>query len=130
MAIVSSDTSPAQLLARFRGPVTDTYPLYPERIGIEVRDTQGETWRLVTCDAEYSPSDPETLVGKTVESTALHEDGKLVVGFSDGTDFTATPVPDEEEDDIENWSLFMPERRVLVFGPHGRSRVVSATDPC
>jgi len=130
MAIVSSDTSPALLLDRFRGPVTDTRPLYPERIRIEVTDTQGNIWRLVTFDAEYSPSDPECLIGRTVVKTNLAKEGKVVVGFSDGSNFTATPIPDDEDDDIENWSLFMPDGRVLVFGPQGRWKVVSATDPC
>jgi len=130
MAIVSSDTSPALLLDRFRGPVTNTRPLYPGRIGIEVTDTQGDTWRLVTCDAEYSPSDHESLIGRTVVKTDLEVDGKVVVGFSDGSNFTATPIPDDEEDDIENWSLFMPDRQVLVFGPKGRWRVCSVNDPC
>lgn len=130
MAIVSSDTSPVQLLARFRGPVTDIYPLYPERIGIDVRDTQGETWRLVTCDAEYSPSDPETLIGRTVVRTDLDEKRNLVVGFSDGTEFTVTPYPIDEGFDIENWNLFMPDDLVLVFGPSWRWRVVKSTDPC
>jgi hypothetical protein len=130
MATVSPDTSPAMLLDRVRGPVTNARPLYPERILIEITDAEGALWRLATCDAEHSPSDPDRLIGRTVVGTSLDEGGVVVLAFSDGTRFTATPVLDDEDDDIENWSLFTPDGRVLVYGPTGRWKLVSATDPC
>jgi hypothetical protein len=130
MAIVTSDTSPAKLLGRFRGPVTKSCLTYPERVRLEVTDTDGGLWRLGTWDADYSPSDPDVLSGKTVVRASLDErSGVLTVGFSDDTVFTATPIP-VEDDDVENWELFTPERLVLTYGPRGRWQLGSADDPC
>lgn len=130
MSIMSSDTSPAMLFDRVRGRVSDAYRLYPGRIGIEVTDAEEGLWCLATCDAEFSPSEPESLVGRTVVRADVDQKGAVVLGFSDETNFTASPIPVDDDDDIENWSLFTPDGLVLVFGPRGRWKLVSATDPC
>jgi hypothetical protein len=96
-----------------------------------VTDAEGGLWRFATWEADYSPTDPEGLAGKTVVSADLDEPGgKLTIGFSDGTTFTVTPIPDEEDDAIENWELFTPEGLVLSYGPRGRWQLGKATDPC
>ncbi len=131
MATVTSDTSPAALLDRFRGTVTMSGLTYPDRAAIDVADAEGGEWHLTTWWANYSPADPEVFGGKAVVSADLGEPpGTLTVGFSDGTTFVVTPVPDEEDDAIENWELFTPEGLVLTFGPRGRWQLSRASDPC
>jgi hypothetical protein len=131
MAFVTSGTSPAELMRRFRGRVTKAGLTYPERGRLQVTDAEGGLWRFATWEADYSPTDPEGLAGKTVVSADLDEPGgKLTIGFSDGTTFTVTPIPDEEDDAIENWELFTPEGLVLSYGPWGRWQLGKATDPC
>jgi hypothetical protein len=130
MAIVTPDTSPTDLMSRFRGHVTAAEMAYPERARLEVTDAEGGLWRLGTWDADYSPADPEVLNGKTVTSMDLDpSSGVLEVGFSDGTGFTAIPFP-IPDDDMENWELFTPEGLVLSYGPRGRWQLGKATDPC
>jgi hypothetical protein len=130
MSIVIPETSPADLLARVRGSVKDARLTYPERVRFEVMDAHGGLWLLATWEAEYSPADPEELNGKTVVSAHL-DDRSLVltIGFSDGTSFTVTPIPDDDEGAIENWELFTPEGQVLRYGPWGRWHLGNATDP-
>jgi hypothetical protein len=131
MSVVASDTLPEKLLGRFRGPVTDGRPTYPERVHVEVRDAQGGLWCLATWDADYSPENPEVLNGKDVVSANLDgASGVLTVGFSDDSVFTVTPNLIEEDEDIENWELFTPEGLVLTYGPRGRWHLGSADDPC
>ena len=131
MSIVTPDTSPASLLARVRGPVTDAHLTYPERMQLDVTDAEGGLWNLISWEADYIPSDPEELRGKTVVSADLDARSEtLTVDFSDGTGFALTPIPDEEDDAIENWELFTPEGLVLSYGPRGRWQLGKATDPC
>jgi len=114
MAIVTSDTSAAALLGRFRGQVTKARLTYPERAAFNVTDAKGGNWYLATWDADYLPADPEILLGKTVVGANLDEESEvLTVDFSDETVFTATPVVHEDED-VENWGLFTPEGLVLI----------------
>jgi hypothetical protein len=123
MATLIPHISPAMLLGRVRGPVTAARLTYPERIRVEVTDADGGLWRLATWDAEYSPSDPGALIGKTVLDTSLDgASGVLKLSFSDGTCFTATPDP-VEEGDVEDWELFTPEGLVLAYGPKGQWQV-------
>jgi hypothetical protein len=131
MAVVIPDTSPGDLLRRVRGSITDASLTYPERMRLEIADAAGGVWRLITWYAEYSPTDPDKLDGKTVVDIELDpRTDVLTVGFSDETCFTVTPVPDEEDDAIENWELFTPEDVVLAYGPRGRWQLCRATDPC
>jgi hypothetical protein len=130
MSLVIPDTSPAGLLARVRGAVADAHLTYPERIQVNVLDAEGGLWRLISWWADYSPACPDQLLGKTVVDIDLDAAGKVTVLFSDRTDFSITPVPDDEDDAIENWQLFTPEGLVLKYGPYGRWHMNNATDPC
>ncbi|HEX3362273.1 MAG TPA: hypothetical protein VHS74_14860 [Solirubrobacterales bacterium] len=129
MSLLTPDTSPARLLARLRGAVTDAHLTYPERIQVDVTDPQGGAWSLISWWADYSPTDPDQLHGKTVVDVGLDATGKVTVAFSDRSNFTITPVPDEGDDAIENWELFTPEGLVLHYGPWGRWHLKNATDP-
>lgn len=120
MSNLTHDTSPADLLACVRGPVTNARMTYPERIRVEVTDVGGDPWRLATWDVDYSPSDPEALIGRTVVDTSLDDlSGILILSFSDGTRFTVTPTP-AGGGDVEYWELFTPEALVLSYGPIGQ----------
>ena len=131
MAVVIPDISPADLLARFRGPISDPRPTYPERLHFEVEDADGGEWTFATWDAEYSPSDPDALRGKTIVSVDLDKpSGDLTVGFSDGSTFRVVAIPYPPEDEVENWQLFTPEGLVLNYGPAGCWRLKRAGDPC
>ena len=99
MALVTPDTSPADVLAGVRGLVTEARLTYPERLHLPVIDHQGGRWFLATWEASYLPDDPEELNGKTVVSADLDDRSRvLTIGFSDGTSFTVTPIPDDEDD--------------------------------
>jgi hypothetical protein len=131
MAVVIPDISPADLLARFRGPVLDSRPTYPERVHLEVRDAHGGKWCLATWWADYSPADPAALLGKTVTNADLKgPSGDLTIGFSDGSAFKVISVPREPGDDIETWELFTPEGLVLAYGPEDQWQLCRASDPC
>src|ERR1700744_5149657 len=130
-SLMTPDTSPADLLARLRGPVRDARLTYPERAHFEVTDVSGGRWLLATWDADYLPADPSELCGKTVAGASLYkESGPLVFRFSDGTSFPVTPDSDEGDPEaILNWELFTPEGLVLTYGPWGRWHLGDATDP-
>ncbi len=129
MATVSADTSAAALLNRFRGQVSKAYVTYADMARIEVTDAEGGRWLFGTWEADYSPADPEALLGKFVTSAEVDgRSGVLTVGFADGSAFTVAPVLDED-DDVEHWELFTPEDAVLVQGPIGRWKLRSAGGP-
>jgi hypothetical protein len=118
MATVIPDISPVELLAQFRGLVTAANPAYPETIHLEVTDAAGRLWKFATHDADYSPSDPDVLPGKTVVSADLVGPlGNLTIGFSDGTDFRVTMEPQTADDDPVNWRLYTPDSFILAWGP-------------
>jgi hypothetical protein len=130
MATVIPDLSPTELLARVRGLVEDVHPAYPESIHVEVRDSKGDLWRFATFDAQYSPSEPEDLLGKTVVSADLVGPlGHLTIGFSDGTSFRVTPETQEAPDDPFNWMLLTPDGLVLYWGPGERWRLRRGNEP-
>jgi hypothetical protein len=129
MSIVSLDTSPAGLLARFRGRVTNALVTYPERMILEVVDAAGAAWRISTWEAEYSPEDPDVLNGKTVAGAELDgETSVLTISFVDGSCSVVTPIHDNAVDAIENWQLFTPHGAVLSYGPRGRWDLTSADE--
>jgi hypothetical protein len=130
MSLATPHTSAACLLARVRGAVTSARLTYPERIHVDVTDSEGGVWSLISWWADYSPSDPDQLQGKTVVDIDLDAAGKVTVLFSDKSDFTITPASDDADDAIENWELFTPDGLVLEYGPAGRWHLGKATDPC
>ncbi|HEY2052925.1 MAG TPA: hypothetical protein VGH14_03215 [Solirubrobacterales bacterium] len=128
---VIPDISPAELLGRFRGRIFTASRAYPETIQFKLRDAEGGEWWLATQWADYSPSDPDAIVGKTVVGAELNErSGDLTLTFSDGTAFRAISRPQEEPgDDLEHWDLFTPEGLVLIWGPDASWKLKSASDP-
>jgi hypothetical protein len=132
MAIVIPNVIPADLLSRFRGEVIRARPGYPEVIHLRVKDAKGAEWGFSTFDADFSPSDPDVLLGKTVISAELDPSNTLTIGFSDGSDLKVVPralEPGEEDDELENWFLRTPDDLFLDFGPEGRWRLGRASDP-
>jgi hypothetical protein len=130
MSIAIPDISPTELLDRFRGRVSDARPGYPEVIHLYLIDPEGAEWGFSTWDADYSPSDPAALVGKTVVSMDLVGPlGNVTIGFSDGTDFRVTMEPQTAETDPMNWTLHTPEGFILVWGPGDSWRLKRGDEP-
>jgi hypothetical protein len=124
------DTSPTDLLAALKGQVIESDPGYPEVLHLTVKDPNGDEWGFSTFDSEWSPSDPELFRGKTVTRADLDTiTGKLTIGFSDRSTLTVVPIPDVEDDDLENWQIFTPDGFVLNYGPGHRWRLKRASDP-
>jgi hypothetical protein len=132
MAVVIPDISAVDLLSRFRGRIVCSKPGYPDVLLLSVKDAGGREWRFMTFDADFSPSDPDIFLGKTVISADVAPSNTLTIGFSDGSDLTVVPrplEPGEEEDDLENWFLITPDNQALDFGPEGRWRLGSGNEP-
>lgn len=72
--VVALDSSPANVLRSMRGPIVDARTAYPDVLHVEVRDSEGELWRLATQDAEWTPNDPAELVGKSIEDAEIDDD--------------------------------------------------------
>lgn len=130
MATVILDASPLNVLRQLRGEIIDARVAYPEVLHVELRDTHGDVWRLATQDAEWSPSDPTRLIGRSIQSTDLDDEtGKLRCGLSDGSALDIKPAPAEAADDPPNWELIGPTGIVLEFGPGVRWQISSADAP-
>ena len=130
MSALALDTTPVDLLARFRGVVVSTRLPHSKRPYLELTDAEGGTWRLVSWHAAHSASSPGDNEGKSVLGAAIDDlSGVLTVSFSDEGSFTLTPIPDESDDAIENWEIFTPEGLVLAYGPRGRWLLGRADDP-
>ena len=124
---VMPDISPAKLLARLRGEIFEAYPAYPETIQFKLRDAEDRIWWFAIDYANYSPSDPEALIGKTVVSADLERSVDLTIGFSDGSTFTALFIPHDPLDpDLETWTLFTPDDLCLTYGPGPRWEITKS----
>jgi hypothetical protein len=109
-----------------RGTIVDARIGYPQVLHVEIKDSAGELWRLATQDAEWSPSDPARLVGRSVEDADIDEEtGELRCKLSDGTLLDVKPAAREAEDDPPNWELITPGGVVLEFGPGVRWQIGS-----
>jgi hypothetical protein len=63
-------------------------------------------WRLATQDAEWSPTDPTELVGKSIEDAEIDEEtGELRCQLSGGSLLDVKPAAQEASDDPPNWEL-------------------------
>ncbi|HEY2052654.1 MAG TPA: DUF6188 family protein [Solirubrobacterales bacterium] len=121
MPLVIPDTFPVEILNRFRGPIVDARPAYPEVLHLYLRDADDGEWCFVTQEADWTPSDPEVFQGKTVVSADVDDrSGQLTIGFSDASALTVIPDHLGAHDDIEAWELFTPEQTILTYGPRGR----------
>jgi hypothetical protein len=119
MASVIPDLSPSDLVDRFRGTISHAAPGYPEVIHLRVKDADGNEWGFSTWYAEFSPTDPELLLGKRIVEVDFERSGKLTMRFSDGSAFNVRPEPEEPDDELETWTLLTPNGLVLRFRPRG-----------
>lgn len=125
--VVALDASPANVLRAMRGEIVDARIAYPEVLHVEIKDSDGELWRLATQDAEWSPSDPADLVGRSVDDADIDgETGELRCKLSDGSILDVRPAAQEAEDNPPNWELITPGGVVLEFGPGVRWQIGSA----
>jgi hypothetical protein len=128
--VVALDSSPSNVLRSMRGPIVDARTAYPDVLHVEVRDSEGELWRLATQDAEWTPTDPAELVGKAIEDAEIDEEtGELRCQLSGGSLLDVKPAAQEASDDPPNWELITPGGVLLEFGPGVRWQISSATDP-
>jgi hypothetical protein len=127
--VVALDSSPANVLRSMRGPIVDARIAYPDVLHVEVRDSGGELWRLATQDAEWKPTDPTELVGKSIEDAEIDEEtGELRCRLSGGSRLDVKPTEQEANDDPPNWELITPGGVLLEFGPGVRWQISSVTD--
>lgn len=126
---VIPDIPAAELLSRMRGPIIEACHGYPEVMLFKVKDAQGGVWWFSTFEANYSPTDPAELLGRTVVSANLKAGtANLTIGFSDGSTFEVTDSNEEPDHDLEAWSLSTPDGLVLSYGPGDRWKMMLATD--
>lgn len=124
------DASPVKVLRSMRGSITDARQAYPEVLHLQTRDSRGDIWRLATQDAEWSPSNPTMLLGKSIEEVDIDEtSGELRLSLSDGTLLEIRPAQREGEDDLPSWELITPSGLALEFGPGLRWQISSADAP-
>ena len=113
-----------------RGVIVDARSAYPDVLHVEIRDSSGEIWRLVTQDAEWSPSNPAELVGNSIQDAAIDEGtGELRCKLANDSVLDVRPALQEASDDPPNWELITPGGVVLEFGPGVRWQISSATAP-
>lgn len=128
--VVALDASPVNVLRSMRGAIVDARIAFPDVLHVEIRDTRGELWRLATQDAEWSPADPEQLIGRSVEDAGIDEEtGELRCMLSDGSTFDVKPTAAEAKDDPPNWELISPGGIALEFGPGVRWQISGADTP-
>jgi hypothetical protein len=125
--VVALDASPTTVLRSMRGPIVDARIAYPDVLHVEVRDSSDGIWRLATQDAEWSPSDPAQLVGRSIEDANIDEEsGELRCKLSDGSVLDIKPAAAEANDDPPYWELISPAGVVLEFGPGVRWQISGA----
>jgi hypothetical protein len=123
--------TPTEILDRLRGQIFYATRGYPETIQFKLVDGRGEVWWFATDYADYSPSDPDELLGRTIVSADLDEQAlNLTIGFSDGSTFKAMFIPHEPLDpDLNTWTLFTPRGFCLTYGPGSQWEVGRGGDP-
>ncbi len=128
--VVALDASPSSVLRAMRGPIVAARVAYPDVLHVEVRDSKGDLWRLATQDAEWSPSDPDQLTGRSIEAAEIDEEsGELRCKLSDGLVLDIKPAAVESESDPPYWEVISPVGVVLEFGPGVRWQISSADAP-
>lgn len=123
MATVVQNTSPADLIRRFRGQIFAADPGYPEVLLLKARDDEGGQWWFSSGYADYSPSDPAVFLGKKVVAAEIHPSGGLTAGFSDGSRLEVRPLPlppGESGEDLETWDIIAPDGLIVTYGPGER----------
>lgn len=125
-SVMALDASPLHVLRSMRGEIVDARIGYPRVLHVEIRDAADGTWLLATQDADWLPSDPMVLAGRSIEGAEISESGELRRGLSDGSLLEVKPCARETEDDPPNWEVITPEGLVLEFGPAVRWQIRSA----
>jgi hypothetical protein len=124
--VLALDASPASVLRSMRGSIVAARVAYPDVLQVEVRDSMGDLWRLATQDAEWSPSDPDQLMGRSIEDADIDErSGELRCKLSDGSVLDIKPAAVEHESDPPYWEVISPVGVVLEFGPGVRWQISS-----
>ncbi len=127
--LLALDASPRNILRSMRGAIVDARVAYPDVLHVEIRDPRGDLWRLATQDAEWSPSDPAELLGRTIDDADIDEEtGELRCKLSDGSVLDVKPAAQEASDDPPNWELITPGGVLLEFGPGVRWQISSADE--
>jgi len=130
MATVELTASPMTVLGSMRGPIVAAHIAYPDVLHVEVEDARGLLWRLATQDAEFSPADPERLIGLSINDATIDDkSGELRCLLSDGSLLDIKPAEAEAEDDPPYWELISPAGLVLEFGPGVRWQISGADTP-
>jgi hypothetical protein len=128
--VVTLDASPTTVLRAMRGAIIDARVAYPDVLHVEVRDPDGALWRLATQDAEWSPTDPAQLVGRSIEDATIDgRSGELLCRLSDGAQLDVRPAAAAAGDDPPYWELISPAGVVLEFGPGVRWQISGADVP-
>ena len=125
-SVMALDASPLHVLRSMRGEIVDARIGYPRVLHVEIRDRTDGTWLLATQDADWFPSDPMALAGRSIEGAEISESGELRLDLSDGSLLEVKPCAHETEDDPPNWEVITPEGLVLEFGPGVRWQIRSA----
>ena len=128
--VVAEKASLESLLRSLRGEIVDARPAYPEILHVEVRDSDGDLWRLATQDADWSPVDHSVLIGETIEGSEIDEKtGELRCHLASGAVFAVQPAEQEAPDDPCNWELITPGGVALEYGPGSRWQISDANTP-
>lgn len=129
-SVVALDASPTNVLRFMHGAIVDARIAYPNVLHVEVRDSDGDVWRLSTQGADWSPADPQLLIGLSLESASLDEaSGEMRCSLSNGSVLEIKPFEFEAIDDPPNWEVITPNDLVLEFGPGLRWQISSAGAP-
>lgn len=127
---IALDASPLNVLRSMRGSIVGAHLAYPNVLHVEIRDQADGLWRLATQDAEWSPTDPTELTGRSIEDADIDEGtGELRCKLSDGSVLDVKPATREADDDPPNWELITPAGVVLEFGPGVRWQISGANAP-
>jgi hypothetical protein len=127
--VIAQEASLTSLLGSMRGEIVDARLGYPDVFHIEIRDSDGDLWRLVTQDADWSPADFAALVGQNIEKAEVEESGELRCKLSGGSVLLVEPTDRESDDDPPHWELVTPGGVILEFGPGARWQISSADTP-
>jgi hypothetical protein len=118
------------LLRSLRGSIVNAQIAYPTVLHVEILDLDGGVWRLATQDAEWSPSDPNQLIGRTIDHAEIDDaSGQLRCVLSDGSTLDVSPAAGEGPSDPPYWELISPAGLVLEFGPGVRWQISGAEAP-
>jgi hypothetical protein len=116
-----------KVLRAMRGAIVDARVAYPQVLHLEIRGKAGGSWRLATQDADWTPADPDALLGRSIEAAEIDEEaGMLRCELSDGSVLELKPGSGEAAADPPSWELITPDGLLLEFGPGVRWRISSA----